>query len=185
MQPRPPSQSPAPRAASDTVSPRASGESDMVRRFAEQATGVGHQIVDIACNVKELGTRLSGQNTRIQDIGGEMRALGAENQRIVSGAQTSLAVAERANDEITRSSAVVRASLDSIQQLVTTVSEQRELLRIFQEALSKVSTVAATIDVITRQTNLLALNATIEAARAGVAGRGFGVVASEVKALAG
>lgn len=185
MQPRPPSQSPAPRAASDPASPRAGGESDMVRRFAEHATGVGHQIVDIACNVKELGTRLSAQNTRIQDIGGEMRALGAENQRIVSGAQTSLAVAERANDEITRSSAVARASLDSIQQLVTTVSEQRELLRVFQEALSKVSTVAATIDVITRQTNLLALNATIEAARAGAAGRGFGVVASEVKALAG
>jgi methyl-accepting chemotaxis protein len=156
----------------------------MVRRFAEEATGVGHQIVDIACNVKELGARLQGQNGRIQGLGSDMRALGAENQRIASGAQTSLQVAQHANDEITHSAAAVRSSLDSIRRLVATVSEQRELLRVFQEALSKVSKVAAGIDVITRQTNLLALNATIEAARAGEAGRGFAVVANEVKELA-
>lgn len=159
--------------------------SNMVRRFAEEATGVGHQIVDIACNVKELGARLQGQNGSLQGIGSDMRALGAENQRIASGAQTSLDVAQRANDDIANSAAAVRSSLDSIQRLVATVSEQRDLLQVFQEALSKVSKVAAGIDAITRQTNLLALNATIEAARAGAAGRGFGVVASEVKALAG
>ncbi|HEX2842621.1 methyl-accepting chemotaxis protein [Hyphomicrobium sp.] len=156
-----------------------------VRRFAEEATGVGHQIIDIACNIKELGDRVQGQNAQMQAIGAEMRALGAENQRIADGAQTSLNVAQRANDDVTQSSAAVRSSLDSIQRLVTTVSEQRELLQVLQEALTKVSKVAAGIDAITRQTNLLALNATIEAARAGHAGRGFAVVAAEVKALAG
>lgn len=156
-----------------------------VSRFAEEATGVGHQIIDIACNIKELGDRVQGQNAQMQAIGVEMRALGAENQRIADGAQTSLNVAQRANDDVTQSAAAVRSSLDSIQRLVTTVSEQRELLQVLQEALAKVSKVAAGIDVITRQTNLLALNATIEAARAGQAGRGFAVVAAEVKALAG
>ncbi len=157
----------------------------VVSRFAQEATGVGHQIVDIACNIKELGTRLQSQNGQIQDIGREMRALGGENQRIADGARNSLDVAKRANDDITSSAMAVRCSVDSIQRLVDTVAEQRDLLMVFQEALAKVSKVADGIDVITQQTELLALNATIEAARAGAAGRGFAVVAAEVKALAG
>ncbi|MBL8847963.1 MAG: hypothetical protein JNN24_19545, partial [Hyphomicrobium zavarzinii] len=166
--------------------PAGSGDlTPIVKVFAEEATGVGHQIVDIACNAKVLSTRMANQSARMIEIGTDMRDLGTENARVATSAQNSLEVAQRTSKEIADSMTAIRASIASIDALTTTVSEQRELLRLFQDALKKVSIVAAGIETITHQTNLLALNATIEAARAGAAGRGFAVVASEVKALAG
>ena len=64
----------------------------------------------------------------------------------------------------------------------TTNDMEAEISQLHDD-ISKVVTVAGKIDGIAKQTNLLALNATIEAARAGDAGRGFSVVAGEVKAL--
>lgn len=166
--------------------PAGSGDlTPIVKVFAEEATGVGHQIVDIACNAKVLSTRMATQSARMIEIGTDMRDLGTENARVAASAQNSLEVAQRTSKEIADSMTAIRASIASIDALTTTVSEQRELLRLFQDALKKVSIVAAGIETITHQTNLLALNASIEAARAGAAGRGFAVVASEVKALAG
>jgi methyl-accepting chemotaxis protein len=67
---------------------------------------------------------------------------------------------------------------------VTQIRQAGTIVRTLSEASAEIGKVVALIQAIAEQTNLLALNATIEAARAGEAGRGFAVVASEVKSLA-
>ncbi|HJE23355.1 MAG TPA: methyl-accepting chemotaxis protein [Methylorubrum populi] len=75
-----------------------------------------------------------------------------------------------------------RSAMDAIRDRTHQIDERLQLL---QNAIAEIGTMASTIATISSQTNLLALNATIEAARAGEAGRGFSVVAAEVKSLSG
>jgi methyl-accepting chemotaxis protein len=81
------------------------------------------------------------------------------------------------NRQLSRASDVVRAAAGEAQSTNAEIAE-------LAQAAQKIDDVVKLIQSVAGQTNLLALNATIEAARAGAAGKGFGVVASEVKALA-
>jgi methyl-accepting chemotaxis protein len=80
--------------------------------------------------------------------------------------------------------AQVRHSSQAVAQAVEAGEATRAKIKVLNERVARIASVADAISAIAAQTNLLALNATIEAARAGDAGKGFAVVANEVKALA-
>ncbi len=156
----------------------------IIKRFADEASGIGIQIVDIAGNVDEVNARLAEEAKLMNRLQTGMSALDDGNTRIVGAANVTQSVAGDATRQVAASRNRVEQVVDKVKDLVRMVGEGKTLLDNLSTALGKVSKVAGSIDAIARQTNLLALNATIEAARAGEAGKGFAVVASEVKILA-
>ena len=112
------------------------GASPLIDRFATEATGTAHGIVDVACNVRELSLRMAGQESLLSSVEAKMAELGEENGRIVASAEASRQVAEVAGADLVASLDVVRRSIGDVNDLVRTVAEEHELLLSLRDALA-------------------------------------------------
>jgi methyl-accepting chemotaxis protein len=147
---------------------------EAVQDYAEAATNIGWLTHD----VREVASASAGIATSVEVMA---RAIGELSVTSASNAQVIAKVREESDACVTD----MRGAGESMRVVSQRVHGMNARLAVLQTAVEQIAGMAATIEKISSQTNLLALNATIEAARAGEAGRGFSVVANEVKSLSG
>lgn len=149
--------------------------------------GIGtlwESLASVALDIGAVNDRLGRSVGQFNGLRRAAEEMAGSNQSINEASGTAQGVADKVLSEARSSREALERATTDIQGLVEGVGRIEQQLAGLSEALRQVSNVSQEIEAIAKQTRLLALNATIEAARAGDAGKGFGVVAGEVKALA-
>ena len=154
----------------DNANTAAERLADTIANLRLAVNEVANAALEISTSTTDLSHRTEEQAASLAETTSSMEALSATVKKNAENAQQADHLSHGASDVAGRSGAVVANAVSAMSRI--------------EESSRKIADIIGVIDEIARQTNLLALNAAVEAARAGEAGRGFSVVASEVRSLA-